>query len=311
MKKAGIGAVVIAILLLQVVVLFTVSDIDSRLDDMNRSIAMQVSATNESNRSTQETVQQMLTAQNSRLDSVTYEIGALNTEDFTLPITLAITLKEQTAETAVSVQLGEQSISMERQDMRFIATVSIPLFSPVEETCMVHIQNGDVILTETTSTLFPYIDWQKYLPNLQGRVDSLALDYEKGTIDANCSLELYVFFDEMQQAALDDQLGTVKNLRLLVAQNGGVQEVWSSPTLEEQGIIVPLSGTIENPQLGWVTLWLEHTDQYGLIHRTCIYFHSLDNAYKDVLNKTLVYKADGSLLHAPYIVDKEQIPDFS
>ena len=238
-------------------------------------------------------VQTMLEQQASMLDQYGIEEGSLNAEDRTVPISIWLTLKEYTEETTVSLDIGGQRVEMARDGARFNATVSVGVFAQQTEG-IVTARTGDVLRTETLSGWYPY-DLERYFPSVYSRVFFRELDSNRAAVKGTYYVDAY-----------GGDSGDIKNVRLLAITDG------KQTVLGEAEEISALGGldfheTLPSDNWTEFTVWLEWHDQYGFIHRTCVY--SWEDAGLEGCR--VIFDKDGTMLHCYEGLSAEQLPKFS
>ncbi|QIB69693.1 hypothetical protein Ami103574_10325 [Aminipila butyrica] len=131
MKKNILPLIIVVLVVAQFVSIMKISSLQQQVDNARAEISTQDDNTRSEINEIYANVDEMLKKEASLIETASIKVGDLDTENFTAPITFAITPKEVSANTAVSLEIDGQLNPMTRNGTTFSTTVSRGIFGKV------------------------------------------------------------------------------------------------------------------------------------------------------------------------------------
>lgn len=202
MKKKIIPILVAALIIAQIVSLTKINNLQSQLNNAMLSINNISNNTRNEINSIYANVDAMLKKEASLIEIASTELGALDTFNFTIPVTFTLTPKEVSEYTAVSLEIDGEIIPMDKTGTTFTATVSRDIFGSVSPLIM--IDENSVTKTTQDDRIMIWSMKASLLPSLHARLNGQATygggTYKrKGTLNADTKkAESGIVFTEMR-----------------------------------------------------------------------------------------------------------------
>lgn len=200
-------------------------------------------------------VNAMLKKEASILDSYYIELGDLNPDDFTIPVTVTITPKEYTDDLIAMLQLNDRSIQMQKDGTSFNVTGDTNVFDDV--VIKINLKQGDVLKTET---LDEYYDLKsKYLLDISGGYSG-ETSYKPNKYIYNGIIDLNFGCYENNSPV---EFSIVEEVNGKVVNEVPVKE----PVIESNSISIPINREVEIEPGSKVLIYTNVKDKYGLNYK--------------------------------------------
>lgn len=186
MKKNNSFTLIILFIVIQVMLYFKVTGLESELERTSRYISSLEDTLSNRINLIYSNIDEKLNEQASNIEHIETTIGTPNVDNLTVPITYTIIPKEVSEKTAISLEFNEEVLAMERDGTSFSLTVVTEIFNS-EIFPNILISEDDIIKTEQNDLLhlysikneiFPYISLR-----LRGSSRGIGKKYKRtGTI---------------------------------------------------------------------------------------------------------------------------------
>ena len=225
-------------------------------------------------------LEEQLKQQNSPLTSFEYSFGMVNANDNTVETTLRCVPKSFSEDTAVTIFLGKEAITLDKTDGSvFTATKQLPMFANMGAETTVAITSGGITETYTIDDGPCDALCTQCLPQL-GYAESLNSEQRKGKLT----------FSGTYTPGKGDGMSDIK--LFFVIDDSVVK------TLDHEGQVININETFELSNNSIIKLVAEGTDQYGYTHKKVLYAFSADiTADYGYLDSDTIIDKDGNVLY--------------
>lgn len=295
MKKYKVYIIVSLLVVLQIVSLIKISNLENQLENTQSNLSNRIESVSGNVNSIYANIDEMLNKQASIIESAHFKMGKLNVSDLTVPITFAVTPKEVSKNTAVSLNFEGEQFSMEKNGTTYIAIIYRNIFDDAIPKVIID-ENG-VLKTEQPERLDIRNIKRKFIPELEttflgqsvygddsySKSGTLIIDKVSPSIDAQ--------FNEVRLVIkVDDKV--ISDKVISTTENSSKWEKYEYEVDEEIALV--------NGQT--CTMTVIATDKFGLSHHKIVDYWKAnsDEFMKDrCIDKEIIYSAEGELLWKP------------
>ena len=203
-------------------------------------------------------VDNLLKKQASLVSSVDYTLGELDTEALTAPLTLNIVPKTLTADTRLSVRIGDTSTDLTRDGNVFTAIIPVGLFLGDEQYPILSIICGDEIKTEKLDCVFISNFHYDYLPSVYAHISPF-YDYSQGKLKIES--ELYISVNSEGPTKLT-------KMELITELNGKEIERQDITSYLREDYHIAYNKTYSANEGDELVIYVLAEDSLGFIHKT-------------------------------------------
>ncbi len=253
MKKQTVQVLVVALVFLQVYSLLKINSLQRSIENTNSTVYSVGNNLEGSINSIYSTMDSILSKQASLIHSADLEIGKLDADTLTVPITFTVEPKAVTETMSVYLDFNGEILNLEKSGMKFLASKSFKISEEVYPEIIIE-DNGVRIVEENSQLnvydmkqeLFPYI----YAHFLGERFYKSNKYYEKGllSVDYKASSENIAFVTLKYVVKIDDEV--VKETPVKLKGNTFTLDIDDNYAAKEGQIIT--SYIIAQDSLGFV-----------------------------------------------------------
>ena len=303
-KKKFSWTIVVTVVLVCMMIfcLAKISDLSNEISNLRNTIANyqnQMNYLRNDINTIYDNVDEKLKKEASLLSSVDYSLGELNTETHTVPVTLKVVPKNLTDDMLLSVKIGSETVSLERNGNEFTATVAVNMFIDYDEYPMLNIVSGETTKTEKLEDVDVSRLFTRYLPYVYAHLESSdSLKNGKLAIDGN------LMFDE-KPVAMDSNV-TITKIELITVKNE--QEIDRkdiTSNITNQSYHVPVNLSYDAKYGDKFCIYVLAKDSLGYTHKSLAFFwNDLDenthHAITAIDGSVQIYDKNGNLLISDY-----------
>ena len=151
MKKSYIPILLAILIITSAISVVTIGSLQRQLISVRNEMSNLNYSVNSQLGAVYSNVEEMLSREADLLELAQYEIGALDAESLTVPVTFSLTPKVITAETSVSLDIGGEIFPLQKDGISFSGTIVCPLFGDIDP--LILIDDGGIIKTATDERL--------------------------------------------------------------------------------------------------------------------------------------------------------------
>lgn len=301
MKKVILYVLIGALCVLQVFSLVKINSLVYEINSLRSSYANTVSQLQSQIANISSNIEDSLRKQASLIEAFSYEYGAVDYETHTVPVTVTVIPKTVTAETAVSLSLGDENVPLARvSDAAFRATLAVDLFEGYGDPVLWFCET-DRIQTEAAEELYLSELWREFLPGFY--VDfSESLRYTKRS--ETLSVDGYVIWHSYDKG---DGGASLERFRLIVKKNGEVlsdedvtstvkgESSWADAMLSE----IPFREEYKASEGDVFAIYAVAEDEYGYRHECLLEEIRIEDgeaAAAGDVDGRIIYDREGAVL---------------
>ncbi len=299
--KKRLPYILVALLCLaQLVTFFQLNEFKNRLSNLDSNMSIQLNETRRQIGRVADDVRAAMEAEASLLSSFGETFGEPNLDALTIPATITLALKEVDNSTAVSIQLGDQTVAMQRDGVRFRTTIALPLFFDGYQDYTILVKSGGT----TKSQLYG----SRY--SMEAQFPMLHADVNGGTSTVKNG-ETFQFKQDIT-LSVSQISAQFDNLRLVCTVGNAV--VYDEPIDTSQhnnggtlnSLRFSFNTDIQVPANQTLVRKIISTDSYGLVHQSILDIQKNEGGrLNEILaaysfNYNLLFRQDGTLLYKPY-----------
>lgn len=281
---------IIALIVSQFILALKINNLQEKIQyTNNQMISLNNSIRNDMDR-IYDNVDEMLSRKSSLIETSNIEMGVINPDDLTIPITFILTPKEVSEHTIVNLDFDGQIFPMNKNDTAFSATVSRSIFSNAlpkividEKGIKKTMEDKEVGIWSIKDAIFPRV-----YPSFMGQASFNNNTYiRKGNLSAEIKeVESDIKYREIRLAIrVDDKLISER-----IIPN---EELYSGYEIDEEI-------SLGNGQI--CTMTLIAIDSIGLEHHYTVdtWVAGSDHPQRELwLEEEYIYSTDGTLLWEP------------
>nr|WP_312579529.1 hypothetical protein [Sedimentibacter sp.] len=298
MKTKNLEIIIILLVLLNVFMLFKLNSIENSIERQMQQNKIDLNNLENNINNIYSNVDAKLKKQASILDSYDVKIGdELNSNDYTVPVTLTITPKEYTDGLTATLQLNNKNISMQNKGTSFVGTVDAYIFDDFQLKIVLE-QNG----IEKTESIEGYTNLQyKYLLDIFGGFSGKE-SYSSG---------MYKYDGDINLNLGNAQNNNLKKVSLIKYLNGTVvneQEVELS-----EHVTIPVNDEIELNANDKFMLCVNVQDKHDLNYKYVVNIMEINSEGKRVNRRPEwsngsiieISDKDGKVLYTPEYISAQ------
>ncbi len=291
MKKRLPSILLFVLCFSQVISLVKLYTLENELQNTKNHLSASASNTDMQIQQIYENVDAKLKKQTSILDSIHYELGEIEKDTLTLPVTFTLTPKEITKDGTVKLNLTGKDILMKRSGTTFSATTSLDIFKLPIPTIL--IENGNTVKSEQWEEFSLENIKERVIPSLYATMSGSAT-YRSGEYHRSGMVNVEYKKTDSGIAFVDVRLVIDVDKKVVFDKKISPDSDWERLSYEFDQKI-PLE---ENQSY---TMTLIATDTLGLSHHCVIdSWQSSDHSRTPNLNQETIYNKDGKLLYSVY-----------
>lgn len=296
------GIVVFVMVCLMIFCLVKISNLSNEISNLHTTISNyqnQVRSLNNEINSIYDNVDELLKKEASLLSSVDYSLGELNTENHTVTVTLRVVPKSLTDDMQLSVKIGGDTVTLDRNGNEFTATVAVNMFIDYDDYPMLNIVSGATTQTEELGDVDISRLFTRYLPYVYAHLEtSDSLKNGKLEIDG------ILMFDE-KPIAIDSSVAITKIELVTVKNEQEIDRKDITGNITNQSYHVPLNVSYDAKYGDKICVYVLAEDSLGYTHKSLAYFwNDLDEHTHSAITVTdgsvQIYDKNGNLLISDY-----------
>lgn len=298
MKIRNLQIIIIVLVLINVFTLFKINSVENSIERRMQQNENSVTNLERNINSIYSNVDTKLKKQASILDSYDVKIGdKLNSNNYTVPVTLSITPKEYSDGLSAILQLNNKNIFMQKEGTSFVGTTDVYIFDDFKLKVILE-QNG----VQKTESIEEYSQLRyKYLLDIFGGFGG----------NASYSSGIYKYDGDINLNFGNPQNNSPKKISLIKYLNGTVvseQEVELSDNMS-----IPVNDKIELNANDKFMLCANIQDKYGINYKYVVMLYEIDGEGKYVdkrpewSNGSVIEISDknGNILYTPEYISAE------
>lgn len=131
MKKSTLAALFGAVILLNLILWFRTISLQQNIENLQHNMSNQFSHLSSEVRGIGQNVSDTLERQASLFDGVDWSLGAVDTNNLTMPLTVSVVPKEADSESTATLTANGASVPMTRDGVHFTCVLPVGLFEPL------------------------------------------------------------------------------------------------------------------------------------------------------------------------------------
>ena len=175
--------------LIQIVVLR--NEIDN-LKSVNSRLSSELNQINSNISAIYTNVDKKLKEQASILSGVNYDIGEINDDNETVPVTLKIVPKNLSDDMTIAVKIGDETTELTRKGNEFTAKFNVGLFIGYDEYPLVTIKTSALTQTEYLEDVYLSYQFDRYFPTLEARMNGSSTTYRDSSAHINSTYDVSI-----------------------------------------------------------------------------------------------------------------------
>lgn len=298
MKIKNLEIIVVVLVLINIFTLFKINSVENSLERHMQQYDNDVNNVENNINNIYSNVDEKLKKQASILDSYDVKIGdELNSNNYTVPVTLTITPKEYSDGLIATLQLNSKKISMQKEGTSFVGITDVYIFDDFQLKVILE-QNG----VKKTESIEEYSQLQyKYLLEIYGGFGG----------NESYSSGIYKYDGDINVNFENSQNNSPKKVSLVKYLNGTVvseQEVEFTDNM-----IIPVNDKLELNANDKFMLCANIQDKYGINYKYVVMLYEIDSKGKYVnkrpewSNGSVIEISDknGNILYTPEYISAE------
>ena len=187
-----ITCIVVGLLVFSLVQIVMLRNEIDNLKSVNSRLSSEINQINGNINSIYTNVDKKLKEQASILSGVNYDIGEINDDKETVPVSLKIVPKTVTDDMSVFVKTGDETIELTRKGDEFMAKFNVGLFVGYDEYPLVTIKTSAGTQTEYLEDVDLSYQFDRYFPTIEARMNGSSTTYRDSSAHINSTYDVSV-----------------------------------------------------------------------------------------------------------------------
>lgn len=295
-------AIIIVLACLMIFCLVKISDLTNEISNLHSTIANyqnQINYLRNDINSIYDNVDEKLKKEASLLSSIDYTLGELNTQTHTVPVTIKVVPKTLIDDMQLSVKVGGETVTLERNGNEFSAILPVNMFIDYDEYPMLNIMSEGTTKTEKLEDVDISRLFTRYLPYVYAHFEcSDSFKNGKLSIDGNLMFDEKPVSSDSNVTITKIEIVTVKNEQEIDRKN-----ITSSIT--DQSFHIPVDVSYDAKYGDKFCVYVVAEDSLGYIHKSLAFFwNDIDehthSAITAIDGGVRIYDKNGNLLISDY-----------
>ena len=187
-----ITCIVVGLLVFSLVQIVMLRNEIDNLKSVNSRLSSELNQINSNINSIYTNVDKKLKEQASILSGVNYDIGEINDDNETVPVTLKIVPKNLSDDMTIAVKIGDETTELTRKGNEFTAKFNVGLFIGYDEYPLVTIKTSALTQTEYLEDVDLSYQFDRYFPTLEARMNGSSTTYRDSSAHINSTYDVSV-----------------------------------------------------------------------------------------------------------------------
>lgn len=240
-------------------------------------------------------VNEQLKKEASLLSSVDYTLGELDTETHMIPVTLKVVPKSLTDDMQLSVKVGSETVTFERNGNEFLATFPVNMFIGYDDYPMLNIAAEGTTKTELLESVSLSALYNRYLPNVYAYVTPFD-EFKNGKLEIDGNLQF-----DAKSTAIDSDVSITKVELVTEKNKKEIARVDVSDKVEDDFNHVPVKAAYDAKYGDEFCIYVVVEDSLGYTHKVLAYYwHETDEHTSESITaidgSAIIYDKDGNLM---------------
>ena len=296
-----ISCVVVVLLVFSLVEIANLSSEIDRLKSANSMLDSEIKLIRNDINSIYNNVDEKLKKQASILSGVNYDIGEINDDNETIPVSLKVVPKNLSDDMEISVKTGDETTALVRKGNEFTATINVGLFIGYEEFPLLTIKSSEGTQTEYLEDVDLSYQFDKYFPTLEADIQGSSTTYRDSSAHINSTFNV-----DIQKYGNDSDV-TFTKITLVEMLNGeeiGRKDITDKVTEADISYTEKYEKDIDISDGYDLRLYIIAENSLGYTHEVlagCWMDDKTESMVETVLDNEIIYDKDGNMLWQKYI----------
>ena len=296
-----ITCIVVCLLVFSLVQIVLLRNEIDNLKSVNSRLSSEINQINGNINSIYTNVDEKLKKQASILSGVNYDIGKINDDKETVPVSLKIVPKNLSDDMKLSVKIGDETTELTRKGDEFTAEINVGLFVGYEEYPLLTIKSSTGTQTEYLEDVDLSYQFEKYFPTLEADLLGSSTDYT----DSSAHIFTTISINGHQYNESPVHFTKVYLVEVFngeeISRDDITEEVVDAgwEYTDKYGKDFPLSDTYD------MRLYVVAENSLGYTHEVlagCCMDDKMDAMIERVMDNEIIYDKDGNMLWQKYII---------
>ena len=296
-----ISCVVVVLLVLSLVEIANLNSKIDNLESANSRLNSEINLIRNDINSVYNNVDEKLKKQASILSGVNYDIGEINDDNETVPVSLKIVPKTLTDDMIISVKIGDETTTLTRKGDEFTAKFNVGLFIGYDEYPLVTIKTSAGTQTEYLEDVNLSYRFENYFPTLEARMTmSSRRDSENLNISSTLDIDVHHYGGESPVA--------FTKITLVEKLNGeeiGREDITDKVTQAEDHYSEEYVKSFKMSGEDELRIYVVAENSLGYTHEVlagCWMDDKMDAMAEVMTDNEIIYDEDGNVLWQKYII---------
>ena len=296
-----ITCVILGLLVFSSVQIVVLRDEIDNLKSVNSRLSSELNQINSNISSIYTNVDKKLKEQASILSGVNYDIGEINDDNETVPVSLKVVPKTVVDDMKVSVKIGDEITDLTQKGNEFTTKFNVGLFIGYDEYPLLTIKSSEGTQTEYLEDVDLSYQFDRYFPTLEARVHGSSTNYR------DTSAHIYSTYNVDIQKYGNDSDVTFTKITLVETFNGeeiGREDITDKVTEAEGSYSAQYVKDIDISDGYDLRLYVIAENSLGYTHETlagCWMDDRMGALVNVELDDEIIYDKDGNILWQKYI----------
>ena len=187
-----ITCIVVGLLVFSLVQIVMLRNEINNLKSVNSRLSSEINQINGNINSIYTNVDEKLKKQASILSGVNYDIGEINNDNETVPVSLKVVPKNLSDDMQLAVKIGDETTAFTRKGNEFTAEFNVGLFIGYEEYPLLTIKNAEGTQSEYLEDVDLSYQFDKYFPTLEADIQGSSTTYRDSSAHINSTFNVSV-----------------------------------------------------------------------------------------------------------------------
>ncbi len=296
-----ITCVIVGLLIFSLVQIAVLRDQIDNLKSVNSRLSSEINQVNNNINSIYNNVDEKLKKQASILSGVNYDIGKINNDNETVPVSLKVVPKNLSDDMEISVKTGDETTALVRKGNEFTATINVGLFIGYEEFPLLTINSSKGTQTEYLEDVDLSYQFDKYFPTLEADIQGSSTTYRDSSAHINSTFNV-----DIQKYGNDSDV-TFTKITLVEMLNGeeiGRKDITDKVTEADISYTEKYEKDIDISDGYDLRLYIIAENSLGYTHEVlagCWMDDKTEAMIETVLDNEIIYDKNGNMLWQKYI----------
>lgn len=296
-----ITCIVVGLLVFSLVQIVMLRNEINNLKSVNSRLSSEINQINGNINSIYTNVDEKLKKQASILSGVNYDIGEINNDNETVPVSLKVVPKNLSDDMQLAVKIGDETTAFTRKGNEFTAEFNVGLFIGYEEYPLLTIKNAEGTQSEYLEDVDLSYQFDKYFPTLEADIQGSSTTYRDSSAHINSTFNVSV-----HQYGNDSDV-TFTKITLVEMLNGeeiGRKDITDKVTEADISYTEKYEKDIDISDGYDLRLYIIAENSLGYTHEVlagCWMDDKTEAMIETVLDNEIIYDKNGNMLWQKYI----------